>query len=115
MTTDHTPSLDRAAMEARLAAITPGEWFASPYCGKWCVRPADNLGMEICDTGAGKGSEEDAEFIAHAPADVRALLEENARLSASLDAIRRVAGLVLAGGAREEAVMRELRRQVFGE
>lgn len=69
------------AIAARLAAATPGPWQPYPWAGAWRVVPAYESSLEICDTGSlTHNAEEDATFIAHAPADIRSLLDELARL-----------------------------------
>lgn len=68
------------AIEARLAAITPGPWDVELYE----VLGPDRYGqpeIAVCDTEA------DAAFIAAAPADLRFLLDEVARLRAALNAL----------------------------
>lgn len=65
-------------IKARLAAATPGPWFARPndLIGGWCVRTADTPPSEGPGEVADFIREEDARFIAHAPEDLAALIEE---------------------------------------
>lgn len=66
------------AIRARLAAATPGPWFAQPndLIGGWCVRTVDAPPSEGAGEVADFIREEDARFIAAAPATIRALIEE---------------------------------------
>ena len=75
-----TPNERLDEIRARLAAIAPGEWRVvkfPPVNGirNWHVH--DNEGRTIADTGweAAPNSDTDADFIAHAPADIRYLLD----------------------------------------
>lgn len=84
------PQLDTAAIEARLAAATPGPWTLR-YDG-WTIR--DSRGnRQIAHTYGRDGSlveqqVNDADLIAHAPTDIRALLDEVERLRAALTRLR---------------------------
>lgn len=77
--------IDLAPIKARLEAATKGEWEASgPYVfkGKNC--------FIICDTDVfpQKINEDNAALIAHAPVDLKALVEEVERLRELLDCAR---------------------------
>ena len=89
--------MDLQAIEARLAAATPGPWEAQPFESA----PREDAGSPIVGGKSGIGliaytlrsgavddvwfnkpqCEADAEFIAHAPADIRALIDEVGRLT----------------------------------
>lgn len=74
-------------IEARLAAATPGPWaWASAPAEGSSETPAEYLANAL--TGAGPHASFDAEFIAHAPEDIRALLAEVKRLQAQIDAVK---------------------------
>ncbi len=86
-------------IEARLAAATPGPWDAdgtevSQHWSRpepWLTIATNEVDcMAYCYGGRGRGVErvEDAEFIAHAPEDIRALLAEVKRLQAQIDAVK---------------------------
>lgn len=62
------------AIEARLNAATPGPWVADPDRYSTPVTTMENC--LICAPGHSR----DAEFIAHAPKDIRLLLDEVRRL-----------------------------------
>ena len=82
----------RAAIEQRLAAAMPGPWswretaetaaVDATYFSHWRLQQADNGSARILKADVGFSA--DADLIAHAPTDMRALLDENARLRASL-------------------------------
>ena len=93
--------MDLQAIEARLAAATPGPWKAQDFV----AAPTEDAGSAVVKQGNGglvayalrSGAVEhewydkpqcdaDAEFIAHAPADMRALLDE---VKAVRDAVAR--------------------------
>lgn len=82
------PPVDLDAIRARLDAITPGEW-RSQYDKVWNDRflrviVEDNpYGFPAIIT-ASIPSVADAEFIAHAPSDIRALVAEVERRSDSV-------------------------------
>jgi hypothetical protein len=90
-----------ADIRARLAAVTPGPWSAADEHGllpgagpAWCVSrmrpgyesmsPEDGYMYDIADLGDYDRAEADAEFIAHAPEDIRFLLNEVDRLTVEL-------------------------------
>jgi hypothetical protein len=85
--------LDLDPIRKRLEAATPGEWSAYTPKGcpdgwlsinaMWAAGPIDPAGL--CP--------EDAQFIAHAPADIAALLGEVERLRIKLDALNPTIGL----------------------
>lgn len=66
------------AIRARLAAATPGPWFAQPndLVGGWCVRTVDAPPSKGAGEVADFIREEDARFIAAAPATIQTLIEE---------------------------------------
>ena len=72
-------------IEARLAAATPGQWDVDtiPETGESCVVVRSNTGDPMLDVSVATHGvrAEDAEFIAHAPEDIRALIEEVGRLT----------------------------------
>ena len=95
--------MDLQAIEARLAAATPGPWKAQDFV----AAPTEDAGSAVVKQGNGglvayalrSGAVEhewydkpqcdaDAEFIAHAPADMRALLDEVERLRGQVEAVR---------------------------
>lgn len=57
-------------IEERLNAAFPGKWKVDGYRGNYKVAVGD---LDVCTCWAG---ESDAEFIAHAPEDIRWLLQE---------------------------------------
>ena len=67
-------------IEARLAAATPGPWDVEtiPETGESRVFVRSNTGDPMLDVSVAPHGvrAEDAEFIAHAPEDIRALLDE---------------------------------------
>lgn len=89
---DMTNTVDVAAIQARVDAATPGEWFVVSE-----NETVDGCAVEVVSVMVGEGEgpysyiaiecehgAADAEFIAHARADVPALLAENARVEADL-------------------------------
>ena len=92
-------TLDLEPIKERLAAATPGPWDAdgtevSQHWSRpepWLTIATNEVDcMAYCYGGRGRGVErvEDAEFIAHAPEDIRALLAEVKRLQAQIDAVK---------------------------
>ena len=85
---------DIAAIKARLDAATPGPWTWTPMDdGYYCVLVGAN-GTEVIDDGSHGGEyggmttdSPDAIFIAHAPADIAALLARVAELEKALAAV----------------------------
>lgn len=79
---------ERDAIRARLAAATPGPWHVSNDGLKvWlavCVVGQRRLILPQADSILLAHGKPDAEFIAHAPADMRALLAEVERLRNAL-------------------------------
>ena len=73
-------------IEARLEAATPGQWDVEtiPETGESRVFVRSNTGDPMLDVSVAPHGvrAEDAEFIAHAPEDIRALIEEVGRLEA---------------------------------
>ena len=78
------------AIRARLDAATPGTWdyeqglVMIPEQCPWFV---EIFGQVRFKAGRGEQAKHNAMFIAHAPKDIRALLDENARLLAALNEI----------------------------
>ena len=72
--------MDLQAIEARLAAATQGPWDVEtiPETGESRVVVRSNTGDPMLDVSVATHGvrAEDAEFIAHAPEDIRALLDE---------------------------------------
>lgn len=91
----------RAAIEARLAAATPGRWYSNqtepaPYeIRSGALATPDMLIAVVPEYGL------NADLIAHAPADLRALLAALAASEARAEALR---AALLAGQAREAAL-----------
>ena len=82
--TDRLTDARLAAIRERLAAATPGPWEARVEVhGVSLVPLLTNKGHLAFAYGDGWG--DDAEFIAHAPTDVAALLAEVERLRAELE------------------------------
>ena len=92
-------TLDLEPIKERLAAATPGPWDAdgtevSQHWSRpepWLTIATNEVDcMAYCYGGRGRGVErvEDAEFIAHAPEDIRALLAEVKRLQGELKLLR---------------------------
>ena len=71
--------MDLQAIEARLAAATPGQWDVDtiPETGESRVVVRSNTGDPMLDVSVATHGvrAEDAEFIAHAPEDIRALID----------------------------------------
>ena len=72
--------MDLQAIEARLEAATPGPWDFDtiPETGESRVVVRSNAGDPMLEVSVATHgvSAEDAEFLAHAPEDIRALLAE---------------------------------------
>jgi len=96
------PQLDTAAIEARLAAATPGPWRLQRNVA-WVFAPDGNREVAIhctpfdeawtADAGDYRdGQRANANLIAHAPADIRALLDDRARLRGLVEAALDLAG-----------------------
>ena len=76
--------MDLESIKKRLTAATPGPW-------AWASAPAEGAAggyVLTAVTGDGPHASFDAEFIAHAPTDIRALLAEVKRLRAQIDAVK---------------------------
>ena len=81
--------MDLQAIEARLAAATPGPWSRSGYdVGQVVYGPGGQ--PDLIGPISTNSDIEDAEFIAHAPKDIRALLAEVGRLSGLLDVVKKI-------------------------
>ena len=88
----------RAAIEARLAAATPGPWsfhiLPQPVGITAATIHSEHGPRETCWTVdlppeiGGMGTDKDAELIAHAPSDLAALLAEVERLRGQNEAVR---------------------------
>lgn len=92
---------EREAIRARLAAATPGEWYAQDNN---IVLRRKGLAIASFTTGYGQ-SQKDAEFAAHAPADIAALLREVERLEDECDTWKedsKIIGDVAANSERVE-------------
>lgn len=78
----------RAEIEARLRAATPGPWEAIGFDNKarHIVWVGDDGDEEVGDIGVIRS--EDAALIAHAPADLRALLDALAERAAEIKRLR---------------------------
>lgn len=95
----------RAEIEARLQAATPGEWHTSPSDAMCAAGVHDKTGDMIVTVGhysdqgqANRPQEDaDADLIAHAPADLRALLDTLAAVEAERDLLRAVAEPIASG------------------
>lgn len=109
MTAPHTPPAapDLAAIEARAAAATPGPWtmgrvrherygdFVAAFSDECDVYPPEGESGPVCATSEAEYA--NADFIAHARADVPTLLAHVRRLTAALaDSDARVASAVAA-------------------
>ena len=72
--------MDLQAIEARLEAATPGPWSRSGYdVGQVVYGPGGQ--PDLIGPISTNSDIEDAEFIAHAPEDIRALIDEVGRLT----------------------------------
>lgn len=82
--------IDLNAIKARLAAATDGPWYLQPndLIGGWCVRTVDTPPSEGPGEVADFIREEDAALIAHARADLPALVAEVEHLRATVSALR---------------------------
>ena len=91
-----------AAIRHRLASATPGPWEAISDSDGWAVAHRGQFYARL-GTGSIEGAwprrriEADQQFIAHAPADMTALLAEVARLRAREAALREIAQAVADG------------------
>ena len=78
----------RAEIEERLAATTPGPWHTGMLYNCDWDRDVIAGNVAICHINRSElGTKQeaiDADFIAHAPADIRDLLDENAALTQEL-------------------------------
>ena len=88
--TDPLTDADLDAIEQRANAATEGPWEAGDddWDGGYIRMPADGFGVAYIATHIQQGADEgcaDAEFIAHARADVPALLAEVRRLRADAE------------------------------
>ena len=94
------PSTQIAAIKARLEAATSGEWLVDPegweteegmsfltiYGGGIHGSSAEHCVANVSNYGQGvMACEADAQLIAHAPTDIRWLLDEVERLTRLLD------------------------------
>ena len=87
-------AIQLAAIEARLAAITPTEWLGAsvPSNRKYGVigttdKKGRSYAIAVLSAVPATHRHADTQFIAHAPEDVRALLEEVKRLRSGLKTI----------------------------
>ena len=84
--------MDLQAIEARLEAATQGPWDVEtiPETGESRVVVRSNTGDSMLDVSVATHGvrAEDAEFIAHAPEDIRALIEEVETLRGQVEAVR---------------------------
>lgn len=89
--------MDLQAIEARLAAATPGQWDVDtiPETGESRVVVRSNTGDPMLDVSVAPHGvrEEDAEFIAYAPEDIRVLLDEVKAVKAAQFQIEEVKAL----------------------
>ena len=91
--------LDLESIKGRRAAITGGTWEAAyggiykdgkPEVTEWFVRREDDdvsIAADILDPDTCQPNEANAEFIAHAPSDIDALLDYIERLEVKLDSV----------------------------
>jgi hypothetical protein len=83
-------SEEREQIEAELAAITPGDWEFNESGGRdytdeyWAQFEVVSGGKPVVVLGDDDQSEDDAKFIANAPAHVRSLLDANDTLRTAL-------------------------------
>lgn len=78
-------ALDLDPIRARLAAATPGPWYSEWVPDDdWIVVYGQPHGAYVCPEVCTLTDDADAEFIAHAPADIAALLAEVERLREQL-------------------------------
>lgn len=92
---------DLSAIRARAEAATPGPW-KNQLPGRSYVVRAGNKRIAEMMTFTSEERDNDATFIAHARADIPALLAEIERLQSLLAPLK---------GESAEMVMRELRRR----
>ena len=87
--------IDLEVIKARLAAATPGPWFAhaDDLIGGWCVRTVDTPPSEGPGEVASFIHEEDARLIAHARVDLEALVEEVEQLRAKTRTLNALLGV----------------------
>ena len=82
--------MDLQQIEARLAAATPGQWDVDtiPETGESRVVVRSNTGDPMLDVSVATHGVHagDAEFIAYAPEDIRALIDEVTDLRMKLEA-----------------------------
>ena len=88
--------LDLEPIKERLAAADQGPWSAFCESGDWWIQQRDTdgnpIGTMICDANA--ISDSNMELIAHAPADIAALIAEVERLRGEHDPLRLIRGPV---------------------
>lgn len=82
---------DRSGIRARLAAATPGPWSTEPSPPDWPGREGSVVVTPDGDLGGDYLDEADADLIAHAPADLAALLAELDAKDAALARVRELA------------------------
>jgi hypothetical protein len=95
------------AIKARRAAVTPGEWEIAkageyrngkPVTTEWFVRREDDdvsIAADILDPETSQPSYANTAFIAHAPADIDALLNEVERLADENQNLRKMTSALL--------------------
>lgn len=88
-------TLDLEAIQARLAAATPGPWYAhaDDLIGGWCVRTVETPPSEGPGEVASFIREEDARLIAHARVDLEALVAEVEQLRAKTRTLNALLGV----------------------
>lgn len=86
---------DLDAIKARLVAATDGPWYAhaDDLIGGWCVRTVDTPPSEGPGEVASFIREEDAALIAHARADLPALVAEIEQLRAKIKTLHALLGV----------------------
>lgn len=84
-----TQPLDLDAIEARRAAATPGPWRVETHAPTLSRLVRSEDGTLVIDFGyVGNRTQADAEFVAHAPEDIRAMAAEIRALRSERDELR---------------------------
>ena len=109
-------TLDLEPIKERLAAATPGPWKAKEdsWDGYSVVIDDSGPGVSIIAEQIGQGEDKgrgDAEFIAHAPEDIAALITEVETLRGQVEAVKKIVrspGITTVKGSPADRIMRAL-------
>lgn len=101
-----------AAIEARNQARTAGEWEASP--SSYASYEGDGWNIYGDDFVCAAGFSYDADFIAHAPADITALLADRKELQAQLEMMEKLCGIADESAESLRIENEKLRKELYG-